>query len=75
MTDARHIPTRTCMACRSKLPKNQARRYFLNKSGAIEYDKSGKQNGRGVYVCSQDCYDKVQFGISHRLVNTKKDMQ
>ncbi len=45
-----HVPVRECICCRSKFPKADLVRIVKNESG-ISVDRSGKQAGRGAYVC------------------------
>ena len=53
------IPQRTCVICQGKFDKRDLLRIVADKKGRIFFDPSGKQNGRGAYVCqSQDCLDK-----------------
>ncbi len=67
-----HTPTRMCAACRIRLPKSQARRYALTTDTLVVYDLQGNSGGRGVYVCSQSCYDKIQRGLLPLLTRHKK---
>ena len=54
------IPLRTCMGCNSKKPKNELIRIVKNKENLISIDKTGKQEGRGAYICdSIECLEKV----------------
>ncbi len=47
----KHLPTRTCIACRRIKPKQNMIRIVRNPDGIIELDESGKANGRGGYLC------------------------
>lgn len=47
----KHLPTRTCIACRRIKPKQDMIRIVRNPDGIIELDESGKTNGRGGYLC------------------------
>lgn len=67
-----HTPTRMCAACRTRLPKTQAQRYTLDNDSQVVYDAAGTAQGRGVYVCSQSCYDKIQRGLLPLLTRQKK---
>lgn len=50
------IPQRTCVICQNKFDKRDLLRIVVDKSGRIFFDPTGKQNGRGAYVCqSQEC--------------------
>lgn len=54
------IPLRTCMGCNVKKPKKELVRIVKNKDGLIFIDKTGKQEGRGAYICdSVECLEKV----------------
>lgn len=54
------IPLRTCMGCNEKKPKKELIRIVKNKDGIISIDRTGKQEGRGAYICdSTTCLDKV----------------
>lgn len=49
------IPLRMCVVCREMKPKADLIRVVLNEQGEIVLDETGKQNGRGAYVCKGDC--------------------
>ncbi len=49
----RHVPLRTCVACRETKPKRELVRVVLLPDGIIGVDETGKQNGRGAYLCRQ----------------------
>lgn len=54
------IPLRTCMGCNAKKPKKELIRIVKNKEGVISIDRTGKQEGRGAYICdSEECLEKV----------------
>ncbi len=48
----RHVPVRTCVACRSAGDKRSLLRVVRAPDGCVSYDVSGKANGRGSYVCA-----------------------
>lgn len=50
----RHIPLRTCVACRSSGDKRALLRVVRPPDGPVRYDPSGKANGRGAYVCASE---------------------
>jgi len=53
----RHIPERTCVACRSQRPKREMVRVVRAPDGAVGVDATGKKSGRGAYLCVQsDCW-------------------
>jgi hypothetical protein len=46
----KHIPQRTCVACRGiKANKDLIR--LVNNAGIVEIDLTRKQSGRGAYLC------------------------
>lgn len=57
---SKHIPQRTCIACGQKTDKRRLTRIVHTKDAGVIIDASGKQNGRGAYICNQlICWDKV----------------
>ena len=48
----RHIPLRSCVACRDKRPKRELLRVVALPEGGAQVDASGRLNGRGAYVCA-----------------------
>ena len=53
-------PQRTCMGCNSKKDKKDLIRIVKNKENHIIVDKTGKQEGRGAYICNNEqCLEKV----------------
>ena len=53
----RHIPERTCVACRSLRPKREMVRVVRTTDGSVEIDPTGKKSGRGAYLCRlRDCW-------------------
>jgi predicted RNA-binding protein YlxR (DUF448 family) len=55
----KHIPQRTCIACREVKPKRLLVRLVYTVNGTVEVDPSGKKSGRGAYLChSPDCWEK-----------------
>ena len=54
----KHIPERTCIACRSlhpegaKQPKRQLVRLVRAADGSVAVDLTGKKPGRGAYLCA-----------------------
>ena len=49
----RHIPQRTCVACRQIRNKRDLMRVVRTSEGHIEVDETGKKPGRGAYLCRQ----------------------
>ena len=53
-------PQRTCMGCNTKKDKKDLIRIVKNKENQISIDKTGKQEGRGAYICDNiQCLEKV----------------
>ena len=51
------IPQRTCVACRTARPKRHLVRIVRLTTGGVAVDRTGKQNGRGAYLCpAQECW-------------------
>ena len=46
-----HIPERTCVICRKKVPKYTLHRFCV-KEGYIIWDRDFKAGGRGAYLCT-----------------------
>ena len=49
----RHLPERTCVACRLAQPKRNLVRIVRPRDGAVKVDLTGKLSGRGAYLCRQ----------------------
>ena len=53
-------PQRSCIVCRQKTDKQQLTRIVKTPDSGIVVDRTGKQNGRGAYLCNQlSCWDKI----------------
>ena len=69
----KHIPHRTCVACRQVKPKQGLIRLVRISDGNIEVDISGKRVGRGSYLCrAQECWEMGLKGgrLEHALRTT-----
>ena len=56
--EQRQIPARTCVLCRNRRQKDVLLRIVRTPEGDIVFDKTGKLNGRGAYICRDDgCWD------------------
>ena len=54
----KHIPERTCIACRRKKQKWEMVRIVRGMEGKLEIDTRGKKAGRGAYLCkSPECWN------------------
>lgn len=49
----RHIPQRTCVACKQVRPKRELLRIVRTPQGRVELDATGKKAGRGTYLCAR----------------------
>jgi predicted RNA-binding protein YlxR (DUF448 family) len=49
----KHVPQRTCVACRAVRSKRELVRVVRASEGAVMVDETGKRNGRGAYLCCQ----------------------
>ncbi|MBI3972222.1 MAG: YlxR family protein [Chloroflexi bacterium] len=55
---AKHVPQRTCIACRQVAGKRQLVRIVRTPAGTVEIDLTGKKNGRGAYLhADAACWD------------------
>jgi predicted RNA-binding protein YlxR (DUF448 family) len=52
------IPQRTCVGCRTVFPQPALRR-FVRHGARWLADRSKRQDGRGAYLCSPDCAQRV----------------
>ncbi|MBK7893760.1 MAG: YlxR family protein [Candidatus Promineifilaceae bacterium] len=67
-TRPKHVPQRSCFVCRQKRDKRQLTRLVRTPEGPVVVDPTGKQNGRGAYLCADPvCWDKVL--ANGRLLN------
>jgi predicted RNA-binding protein YlxR (DUF448 family) len=54
----KHIPERTCIACRKVDPKRSLVRLVRDELGRVAIDTTGKRAGRGAYLChTPACWD------------------
>lgn len=47
------IPMRMCLGCNQMMPKRELTRVVHQKDGTVLLDATGKQSGRGAYICSK----------------------
>lgn len=56
----KQMPQRTCVGCMQKKDKKDLIRIVKNKQNEISIDKTGKKEGRGIYICENiDCLEKA----------------
>jgi Predicted nucleic-acid-binding protein implicated in transcription termination len=54
------IPMRKCIGCQEMKSKKEMIRILKTESNDIVLDTTGKQNGRGAYLCfSKDCLERA----------------
>ena len=59
----KHVPQRTCIVCRTVQGKRELVRLVRTPEGQLVVDKTGKQNGRGAYLCRQrSCWEAALTG-------------
>lgn len=51
MQKQKKVPVRMCVGCGEKRPKKEMLRIVRSAEGEISLDTTGKQNGRGCYIC------------------------
>lgn len=61
MEQKKKIPLRQCVGCSERKPKSELLRVVRTPEGEIVLDKTGKKNGRGVYLCrGVKCFNKAR---------------
>ncbi len=62
MARGKHVPIRMCVVCRRRRPKRELLRILRTPEGFI-LDFSGKQPGRGAYVCPDNpaCWEEKKL--------------
>lgn len=55
------MPERTCLGCRSVLPKSSLVRLAMDGEGRLRPDPSGRLGGRGAYICPDEACLKAAF--------------
>jgi uncharacterized protein len=49
--ERRAAPTRSCVFCRTSREKRALLRVVRTPEGGVQFDPTGRANGRGAYVC------------------------
>lgn len=63
----RHVPQRTCIACRQEAGKRALIRIVRTPEGRVAIDPEGRANGRGAYLHPvSGCWEKALKGGSIR---------
>ena len=56
----KHVPQRTCVACRQVKSKRELIRIVRASDGRVFVDETGKTSGRGAYLCrDRACWEKA----------------
>jgi predicted RNA-binding protein YlxR (DUF448 family) len=66
----RASPQRTCVGCRTVNPKREMMRIVRAPDGTVDLDSSGKQSGRGAYLCcNRSCWETAlkRRSLDHAL--------
>ena len=66
----KHVPQRTCVACRMTGAKRGLVRVVRTTEGRVEVDETGKKSGRGAYLCrARDCWENAlkRKALEHAL--------
>ncbi len=76
----KHVPQRTCIACRIVKPKRELIRLVPSANGGVEVDESGKKVGRGAYLCrGQECWQtglksgRLEYALRTTLTKESKE--
>jgi len=76
----RHVPQRTCVACRRTAAKRELVRVVRTPTGAVEVDATGKKSGRGAYLCrAQECWqlalkkERLDYALKARLTAEERE--
>lgn len=57
---AKKIPLRQCLGCQEMIPKSELIRIVRSSDGDFTVDATGKQSGRGAYICRKsECLKKA----------------
>ncbi|RMD52464.1 MAG: YlxR family protein [Candidatus Thermofonsia bacterium] len=71
-TRQKHIPLRSCVVCREKMDKRLLVRIVRTPEGPIVVDRTGKQNGRGAYLCKKEACWQTAVSKPGILASTLK---
>ncbi len=59
----KHVPVRTCIACRQERGKRELVRIVRTPEGSVQVDPTGKLAGRGAYLCrTRPCWEQALTG-------------
>lgn len=71
----KHVPLRTCVACRQKDAKREYVRIVRAPDTTVSVDPTGKANGRGAYLCARrTCWEHaLETGALNRALKVSLD--
>ena len=68
---ARHVPQRTCVACRRTGDQRTFVRLVRSADGTVQVDEAGKAAGRGAYLCrATACWIRGAKGALNAALRT-----
>lgn len=77
----KHLPQRTCIACRQINEKKTLIRLVSANSGAVEIDITGKKPGRGAYLCpKKGCWEvalkknRLEYALRTNIANETRQI-
>ena len=80
MSIRKHIPQRTCVACRQIKAKRELIRLVRVANDSIEVDTSGKKAGRGAYLCqTPECWElglksgRLEYALQIKLTQENRE--
>ena len=80
MSIRKHIPQRTCVACRQVKAKRELIRLVRVDNDRIEVDTSGKKAGRGAYLCqAPECWEiglksgRLEYALQINLTQENRE--
>jgi len=78
---SKHLPQRTCIACKQIKEKKALIRLVRAENGAAEVDISGKKPGRGAYLCpNKVCWElalkknRLEYALRTKLGNDNRQI-
>lgn len=76
----KHVPLRTCVACRTTEAKRGLVRVVRTPQGRVALDPTGKRNGRGAYVheaaaCWEAALKRDRLGHALKVAIPAEDME
>ena len=76
ISKSKHLPQRTCIACRQTKEKKSLIRLVYAGNEAVEVDISRKKPGRGAYLCpNKACWEmalkknRLEYALRTKLSN------